>query len=156
MFTKRIIPCLDVNKGRVVKGVNFVDLKDAGDPVEIAKAYDAAGADELVFLDITKLTPLTTRPLLTSRQGMILLVNISVPLLFQFRKIFQDLEAVSAALLRMELACKYISLFNRCMDCCAVVCHCLYDLRFFCMQIIGMYKIYICVLWNLSGTAAAF
>ena len=53
MFTKRIIPCLDVNKGRVVKGVNFVDLKDAGDPVEIAKAYDVAGADELVFLDIT-------------------------------------------------------------------------------------------------------
>lgn len=53
MFTKRIIPCLDVNKGRVVKGVNFVDLKDAGDPVEIARAYDAAGADELVFLDIT-------------------------------------------------------------------------------------------------------
>lgn len=53
MFTKRIIPCLDVNNARVVKGVNFVDLKDAGDPVEIAKAYDAAGADELVFLDIT-------------------------------------------------------------------------------------------------------
>ena len=53
MFTKRIIPCLDVNKGRVVKGVNFVNLKDAGDPVEIARAYDAAGADELVFLDIT-------------------------------------------------------------------------------------------------------
>lgn len=53
MFTKRIIPCLDVNKGRVVKGVNFVDLKDAGDPVEIARAYDAAGADEVVFLDIT-------------------------------------------------------------------------------------------------------
>ncbi len=53
MFTKRIIPCLDVHGGRVVKGVNFVDLKDAGDPVEIAKAYDKAGADELVFLDIT-------------------------------------------------------------------------------------------------------
>ena len=53
MFTKRIIPCLDVNQGRVVKGVNFVDLQDAGDPVEIAAAYDAAGADELVFLDIT-------------------------------------------------------------------------------------------------------
>ena len=53
MFTKRIIPCLDVNNGRVVKGVNFVQLRDAGDPVEIAKAYDAAGADELVFLDIT-------------------------------------------------------------------------------------------------------
>lgn len=53
MFTKRIIPCLDVNRGRVVKGVNFVDLKEAGDPVEIARAYDAAGADELVFLDIT-------------------------------------------------------------------------------------------------------
>lgn len=53
MFTKRIIPCLDVKGGRVVKGVNFVDLKDAGDPVEIAAAYDAAGADEVVFLDIT-------------------------------------------------------------------------------------------------------
>lgn len=53
MFTKRIIPCLDVKNGRVVKGVNFVDLRDAGDPVEIAAAYDKAGADELVFLDIT-------------------------------------------------------------------------------------------------------
>ncbi len=53
MHTKRIIPCLDVNKGRVVKGVNFVDLKDAGDPVEIGMAYDKAGADELTFLDIT-------------------------------------------------------------------------------------------------------
>ena len=52
MFTKRIIPCLDVKNGRVVKGVNFVDLKDAGAPVEIAKAYDKAGADEVVFLDI--------------------------------------------------------------------------------------------------------
>ena len=53
MYTKRIIPCLDVHAGRVVKGVNFVNLRDAGDPVEIAAAYDAAGADELVFLDIT-------------------------------------------------------------------------------------------------------
>ncbi len=53
MFTKRIIPCLDVNGGRVVKGVNFVNLIDAGDPVAIAAAYDKAGADELVFLDIT-------------------------------------------------------------------------------------------------------
>lgn len=53
MHTKRIIPCLDVKNGRVVKGVNFVDLRDAGDPVEIGKAYDKAGADELVFLDIT-------------------------------------------------------------------------------------------------------
>ena len=53
MFTKRIIPCLDVNNGRVVKGVNFVNLRDAGDPVEVAKAYNKAGADELVFLDIT-------------------------------------------------------------------------------------------------------
>ncbi len=53
MHTKRIIPCLDVNKGRVVKGVNFVNLIDAGDPVEVAKVYDAEGADELVFLDIT-------------------------------------------------------------------------------------------------------
>ncbi len=53
MHTKRIIPCLDVHNGRVVKGVNFVNLTDAGDPVEIAAAYDKAGADELVFLDIT-------------------------------------------------------------------------------------------------------
>lgn len=53
MYTKRIIPCLDVNAGRVVKGVNFVNLRDAGDPVAIAAAYDRAGADELVFLDIT-------------------------------------------------------------------------------------------------------
>ena len=53
MHTKRIIPCLDVHNGRVVKGVNFVNLQDAGDPVEIGAAYDQAGADELVFLDIT-------------------------------------------------------------------------------------------------------
>ena len=53
MYTKRIIPCLDVKDGRVVKGVNFVELQDAGDPVECAKAYNAAGADELTFLDIT-------------------------------------------------------------------------------------------------------
>ena len=53
MFTKRIIPCLDVNNGRVVKGINFINLRDAGDPVEVAAAYDKAGADEVVFLDIT-------------------------------------------------------------------------------------------------------
>ncbi|MBQ9232826.1 MAG: imidazole glycerol phosphate synthase subunit HisF [Lachnospiraceae bacterium] len=53
MHTKRIIPCLDVNNGRVVKGINFVNLKDAGDPVSVGAAYDKAGADELVFLDIT-------------------------------------------------------------------------------------------------------
>ena len=53
MFTKRIIPCLDENDGRVVKGINFVNLRDAGDPVEVAAAYDKAGADEVVFLDIT-------------------------------------------------------------------------------------------------------
>jgi cyclase len=53
MLSKRIIPCLDVDKGRVVKGINFVDLKDAGDPVEMGALYDAEGADELVFLDIT-------------------------------------------------------------------------------------------------------
>jgi cyclase len=53
MLTKRVIPCLDVREGRVVKGVRFVELRDAGDPVELAAAYDAAGADELVFLDIT-------------------------------------------------------------------------------------------------------
>lgn len=53
MYTKRIIPCLDINDGRVVKGVNFINLRDAGDPVEVAKAYDKEGADEVVFLDIT-------------------------------------------------------------------------------------------------------
>ena len=53
MLAKRIIPCLDVNAGRVVKGVNFVDLRDAGDPVEIARQYDQQGADEVTFLDIT-------------------------------------------------------------------------------------------------------
>jgi len=53
MLTKRIIPCLDVNCGRVVKGVHFLELRDAGDPVETARRYEADGADELVFLDIT-------------------------------------------------------------------------------------------------------
>ncbi|WP_368652859.1 imidazole glycerol phosphate synthase subunit HisF [Ornithinibacillus sp. 4-3] len=53
MFTKRIIPCLDINDGRVVKGTNFVNLQDAGDPIEVATVYNKAGADELVFLDIT-------------------------------------------------------------------------------------------------------
>ena len=53
MLSKRIIPCLDVKDGRVVKGVNFVELRDAGDPVEIAQRYDEEGADELTFLDIT-------------------------------------------------------------------------------------------------------
>lgn len=53
MITKRIIPCLDVKEGRVVKGVQFVSLRDAGDPVELAKFYDSEGADELIFLDIS-------------------------------------------------------------------------------------------------------
>ena len=53
MITKRIIPCLDVKEGRVVKGIQFLGLKDAGDPVELAEAYDREGADELVFLDIS-------------------------------------------------------------------------------------------------------
>lgn len=57
MFTKRIIPCLDVHAGRVVKGVNFVDLKDAGDPVEIARAYDTAGADELIVSSSIQTSP---------------------------------------------------------------------------------------------------
>src|ERR1700751_5907441 len=53
MLTKRIIPCLDVDRGRVVKGINFLQLRDAGDPVEVARRYEEAGADELVFLDIS-------------------------------------------------------------------------------------------------------
>ena len=60
MHTKRIIPCLDVNNNRVVKGTNFVNLRDAGDPVEVAKAYNKAGADELVFLDIPAATIFTS------------------------------------------------------------------------------------------------
>ena len=56
MLSKRIIPCLDVKDGRVVKGVQFLELRDAGDPVEAAEAYDAQGADELTFLDITALS----------------------------------------------------------------------------------------------------
>ena len=56
MFAKRIIPCLDVKDGRVVKGVNFVGLKDAGNPVEVAKRYNDEGADEITFLDITAVT----------------------------------------------------------------------------------------------------
>ena len=52
-LAKRIIPCLDVDKGRVVKGVQFLDIRDAGDPVEVAKRYDEQGADEITFLDIT-------------------------------------------------------------------------------------------------------
>ena len=161
MHTKRIIPCLDVTGGRVVKGINFVNLRDAGDPVEVGAAYDAAGADELVFLDITassdardtqlewvrqvaskvfipftvgggirtvedfkrllregavisknttssapalsyaaaisagspasrkftKLTPFTTRPSFTSKQGMILFVNILLVLLGNLQKV---------------------------------------------------------------------
>src|SRR3546814_16208498 len=53
MLAKRIIPCLDIDRGRVVKGIKFEDVQDAGDPVEVARKYDAQGADELVFLDIT-------------------------------------------------------------------------------------------------------
>ncbi len=61
MFKVRVIPCLDVKDGRVVKGINFVNLRDAGDPVEAAIAYDAAGADELTFLDISR-EPRTRAP----------------------------------------------------------------------------------------------
>jgi len=61
MLAKRIIPCLDVKSGRVVKGVNFVGLRDAGDPVELAKLYNRDGADELVFLDITASSPMRGR-----------------------------------------------------------------------------------------------
>ena len=95
MLKNRIIPCLDVKNGRVVKGINFVDLKDAGDPVEQAKIYSDGGADEICFLDITAsnenretiydvvertskkfFVPLTTRPFLTSKQGIILFLSI--------------------------------------------------------------------------------
>ena len=80
MFTKRIIPCLDVNNGRVVKGVNFVNLRDAGDPVEIAAAYDKAGADEVVFIisaPIPTISP-TTTPILTTLQHMWVLTLLTL------------------------------------------------------------------------------
>jgi imidazole glycerol-phosphate synthase subunit HisF len=62
MLTRRIIPCLDVTGGRVVKGVQFLELRDAGDPVEIAEAYDQQGADELTFLDITASSAMGATP----------------------------------------------------------------------------------------------
>ena len=76
----RVIPCLDVDNGRVVKGVNFVDLRDAGDPVELAAAYDAQGADELVFLDITassgdRLAYMTARDDITLMIRLVLMFN---------------------------------------------------------------------------------
>ena len=96
MLKNRIIPCLDVKNGRVVKGINFVDLKDAGDPVEQAKIYSDGGADEICFLDITAsnenrdtiydvvektskkcFVPLTIRPFFTSKQGIILFLSIN-------------------------------------------------------------------------------
>ena len=95
MLKNRVIPCLDVKNGRVVKGINFVDLQDAGDPVEQAKIYSDGGADEICFLDITAsnenrdtiyevvkdtskkcFVPLTTRPFLTSKHGIILFLSI--------------------------------------------------------------------------------
>ena len=101
MLKNRIIPCLDVKNGRVVKGINFVDLKDAGDPVEQAKIYSDGGADEICFLDITAsnenretiyevvkktskkcFVPLTTRPFFTSKQGIILFLSIFFNQLF--------------------------------------------------------------------------
>ena len=66
MLAKRIIPCLDVDNGRVVKGVQFVDIKDAGDPVEVAKRYNEQGADEITFLDITATTEIYTRKIVGS------------------------------------------------------------------------------------------
>ena len=68
MLARRIIPCLDVDKGRVVKGVNFVNLRDAGDPVELAERYNEQGADELVFLDITASATIATPWLMLSRE----------------------------------------------------------------------------------------
>ena len=64
-LAKRIIPCLDVDNGRVVKGVQFVDIRDAGDPVEVARRYDEEGADEITFLDITASSD-TMKPVITS------------------------------------------------------------------------------------------
>ena len=78
MFTKRIIPCLDVNNGRVVKGVNFVDLKDAGDPVIVGAAYGQAGADELVFW-------ILRHPRMPEQQSLIWYAVLQKPSLFRLR-----------------------------------------------------------------------
>ena len=102
MLTRRIIPCLDVHAGRVVKGVNFVDLKDAGDPVEIAKAYNAQGADEITFLDITAssddrgiMEDVVAR---TAEQVFIpLTVGGGIRTVDDFRRIGQDIDQFDSA-----------------------------------------------------------
>lgn len=121
MFTKRIIPCLDVTDGRVVKGVNFVNLQDAGDPVEIAKAYDKAGADELVFLDITassdRRTTVVDLVRAVAKQVFIpFMVGGGVRTVDDFRKILREgadkISVNSAAIARPELISEAADIFG--------------------------------------------
>lgn len=127
MYAKRIIPCLDVKDGRVVKGINFVNLIDAGDPVECAKAYDKAGADELVFLDITASSD--AREIVTDMVRRVA-ENVFIPFTVgggirtteDFRKILNagaDKVAVnSAALKRPELISEAAEIFgSQCVVC---------------------------------------
>lgn len=127
MYAKRIIPCLDVKDGRVVKGVNFVNLIDAGDPVECAKAYDKAGADELVFLDITASSD--ARETVTDMVRRVA-ENVFIPFTVgggirtaeDFRKILNagaDKVAVnSAAIKRPELISEAVEIFgSQCVVC---------------------------------------
>jgi cyclase len=121
MLTKRIIPCLDVDRGRVVKGINFVNLADAGDPVEVASAYNKAGADELVFLDITAssdgrdtIADLVRRT--AERVFIPLTVGGGIRSVEDFRKILNagadKISVNSAALLRPELISEASSFFG--------------------------------------------
>ena len=105
MLTKRVIPCLDFQKGRVVKGVSFVDLKDAGDPVELAIAYDAAGADELVFLDISATNE--DRPITLE---MARRVNESVHIPFTVGGGLRSVEDVQAVISAMTAGADKVSL----------------------------------------------
>ncbi|MDR0764254.1 MAG: imidazole glycerol phosphate synthase subunit HisF [Synergistaceae bacterium] len=121
MLTKRIIPCLDVNRGRVVKGINFVNLADAGDPVEVASVYNKAGADELVFLDITAssdgrdtIADLVRRT--AERVFIPLTVGGGIRSVEDFRKILNagadKISVNSAALLSPELISEASSFFG--------------------------------------------
>ena len=121
MFTKRIIPCLDVHGGRVVKGVNFVNLKDAGDPVEIAAAYDQAGADEVVFLDITassdaRATVVDMVRRVAEKVFIPFTVGGGIRTVADFRALLREgadkVSVNSAAIMRPELICEAADKFG--------------------------------------------
>src|SRR5699024_3243135 len=120
--------------------------RNTSSPAPAASYAFAISTGSPASLRSTKFTPFTTRPLFTSRQGIILFVNISAFLPFKLRKVLQDLNAHSAAFLRMELTSEHIAFFHRGMDAGAVFRHRPDDLRLLRLKIIGMDKIYIRVL----------